>query len=242
MSALVNALVAGRHQRLLGSLLWAVIFAVLLAMGYGFVIWQVGSHIDRDQRAELARINGIRDNAVAALKMLQQGATAPPCSSDFLAQLRRVAFLPDGLNEFLYAPNGRVVCSTSYSSFNPPVLLGTEDIPGAGQASPSWRINRDLGPIGRPGTIGTIAHVGDFAVAIPPYTRYEDDAPWLRKELIVRGDGSAWHIAGHPGLYQSRRLAGNRLAEAARDGACDHLRRGAPPLRRLAGQSARLGT
>ena len=30
-----------------------------------------------------------------------------------LAQLQTVAFQPDGLNEFLYAPHGIVKCSTS---------------------------------------------------------------------------------------------------------------------------------
>ena len=113
MSALVNALIAGRHQRLIRGALWCVFYAVLLTIGYGFIHWQVGSHIDRDQRAELGRISAIRSYAVDALQMLQQDATAPACSRDFLAQMQRVAFLPDGLNEFLYAPAGAALCSTS---------------------------------------------------------------------------------------------------------------------------------
>ncbi|MCZ7595653.1 MAG: EAL domain-containing protein [Hyphomicrobium sp.] len=202
MSAIVNALIAGRHQRLLRGALWGGIFAALLAIGYGFIVWQVRSHLRGDQHAELGRISAIRTNAVTALQMLQRDATAAPCSADFLAQMQRVAFLPDGLNEFLYAPGGRVECSTSQPKFDPPVPLAPPDIATAKPDDPSWRMDRDLGPLGRFGTIGTIAQLGSFAVAIPPYTRYENESPWLHKELVARGaDGKVWSIAGDHGLY-----------------------------------------
>ncbi len=86
-------------------------------MGYGFIVWQIGSHIRRDQNAELSRIAETHDNAVSALQRLQQEATAPACSHDFLAEMQTIAFIPDGLNEFLYAPNGIVQCSTSQPKF-----------------------------------------------------------------------------------------------------------------------------
>ena len=73
----------------------------------------VSSSIRHDQQAELSRIAQIRQNAVSALLRLQREATAPACSRLFFAQLQTVAFLPDGLNEFLYAPHGIVKCSTS---------------------------------------------------------------------------------------------------------------------------------
>jgi sensor c-di-GMP phosphodiesterase-like protein len=207
MSALVNALIAGRYQRLLRGALWGALYAVLLAIGFGFIHWQVASHIGRDQSAELGRISAIRSNAVDALHMLQQDATAPACSRDFLAQMQRVAFLPDGLNEFLYAPAGAVECSTSQPKFDTPVPLGAPDIVGTTSKDPSLRLDRDLGPLGRPGTIGTIAALGAFAVAIPPYSRYEDESQWLHKQLVALGrQGKVWDIAGDRGLYE--RLAG----------------------------------
>ena len=207
MSALVNALIAGRYQRLLRGALWGALYAVLLAIGFGFIHWQVASHIGRDQSAELGRISAIRGDAVDALHMLQQDATAPACSRDFLAQMQRVAFLPDGLNEFLYAPAGAVECSTSQPKFDTPVPLGAPDIVGTTSKDPSLRLDRDLGPLGRPGTIGTIAALGAFAVAIPPYSRDEDELPWLHKQLVALGrQGKVWDIAGDRGLYE--RLAG----------------------------------
>ncbi len=203
MSTIVNALIAGRHRRLLRGVLWGAIFAALLGLGYGFVHWQVRSYIRHDQRAELARINSIRTGVVDALRMLQRDATAAPCSPDFLAQMRRVAFLPDGLNEFLYAPGGRIECSTSRPSFEPPVMLAAPDITTPKSNDPSWRVDRDLASIGLVGVIGTIAQIGNFAVAIPPYSRYENESPWLHKELVARGaDGKVWSVAGDRGLFE----------------------------------------
>jgi len=171
MSALISAFIAGRYQRLLLAVLWGALLAALLGIGYGFIVWQVTSSIGRDQRAELARITEIRSNAVYALQKLKQEATAPSCTPDFLAEMQRIAFLPDGLNEFLYAPNVRVECSTSRPKFETPVPLGAPDIDSSGANAPSLRIDRDLASIGRSGTTGTVAPLGAFAVAIPPYTR-----------------------------------------------------------------------
>jgi len=48
-------------------------------------------------------------------------------------------------------------------------------------------------------------------VAIPPYSRYQNDAPWLKKELVTVGPkGKVWGVAGDRGLYQ-------RLAKPARN-------------------------
>ena len=203
MSALVNAFIAGRHRSLLRAVLWALIFAALLIMGYGFIRWQIGADIRRDQAAELGRINEVRSSAIYALQMLQQNATAEPCSRDFLAQMQKVAFLPDGLNEFLYAPGGSVACSTSQPKFEPGVPLGAPDIAAKTPTDLSLHIDRDLSPLGRPGTTGTIATLGSFAVAIPPYSRYENGLAWMKKELVARDRmQGVWNVAGDRGLYQ----------------------------------------
>ncbi|HWK38060.1 MAG TPA: EAL domain-containing protein [Hyphomicrobium sp.] len=202
MSALAKALVAGRHQRLICFLLLAGIFTVLLAIGYGFVNWQVASLVAQDQRAELARTDGIRHNAAKALQVLQRDATALPCSGAFLAQMQHIAFLADGLNEFLYAPGGYASCSTSRASFPGSVSLGPEDIAPSGPEKISWRLQRNLGPIGLTDAVGTIAQIGDFAVAIPPYGSNGNKARWLSKELIARSGDQVWTIAGRDGLYK----------------------------------------
>jgi sensor c-di-GMP phosphodiesterase-like protein len=202
MSAVVNAIISGRHRRLLRGALWGAVFAALLTLGYGFVRWQVLSHISGDERSELARVDSLRTASVNALQLLQRDATATPCSREFLAQVRRVEFLPDGLSEFLFAPGGRIECTSSQLGSESPVLLAPPDIPARGPGKPSWRLQRDLTSIGLPGVIGTIIQIGDFAVAVPPYTRFENETPWLRKELVARdSDGELWNIAGDRGLY-----------------------------------------
>jgi hypothetical protein len=164
----------------------------LLGIGYGFIVWQVTSSIGRDQRAELTRITEIRGNAVYALQKLKREAIAPPCFPDFLAEMQRVAFLPDGLNEFLSSPNGRVECSMSRPKFETPVPLGAPDVDSSGANAPSLRIDRDLALIGRSGTMGTIAQLGG-----------------------VRGGDPALHA-----LPERRNLAekGARRARSARQG------------------------
>jgi len=201
MSALAKALVAGRHQRLIYLVLLAGIFSVLLVIGYGFVNWQVASLVAQDQRAEIARTDTIRHSVNKALQLMQRDATSPPCSHAFLAQMQHIAFLADGLNEFLYAPSGYVSCSTSRASFTERVFLGEEDVPPSGPERISWRIQRNLGPIGLTDAVGTIAQIGDFAVAIPPYGS-ENEVGWLSRELVARSGDRVWTIAGTENLYK----------------------------------------
>ena len=201
MSALAKALVAGRHQRLMCLVLLADIFAVLLVIGYGFVNWQVASLVAQDQQAEIARTDTIRHHVARALQLLQRDARALPCSHAFLAQMQHIAFLADGLNEFLYAPSGYASCSTSRASFTQPVFLGEEDIPPGGPEKISWRLQRNLGPIGLTDAVGTIAQIGDFAVAIPPYGS-ENEVGWLSRELVARSGDQVWTIAGTENLYK----------------------------------------
>jgi sensor c-di-GMP phosphodiesterase-like protein len=203
MHALLSVFISGRHRRLFQALLWGAIFFVLLGIGYGFVRWQISNQVRRDQNAELGRLAEIHTNVVSALQMLQHDATGAPCSREFMAEMQRVAFLPDGLNEFLYAPNGKVECSTSQPAFANPVRLGPPDIEERGPISPALWIDRDLAPLGRSAATGTIAELGSFAVAIPPYTRFANDFSWVDKELIIVGPHrKIWDVAGDPGLHQ----------------------------------------
>src|SRR5690606_5582691 len=48
----------------------------------------------------------------------------------------------------------------------------------------------------------TIAQIGDFAVAIPPYGGNDNKARWLHKELVARAANRTWSLAGKEGLYR----------------------------------------
>jgi hypothetical protein len=54
--------------------------------------------------------------------------------------------------------------------------LGNPDIRGAAPGEPDLWIDRDLEFIGRTGAKGTLAMLGSFAVAVPPYARLQTEA------------------------------------------------------------------
>jgi sensor c-di-GMP phosphodiesterase-like protein len=203
MYALLRAFISGRYRNLFQALVWGAMFFALLVIGYGFVRWQISNQVHRDQDSELGRLAEIHENVVTALHMLQRDTTGAPCSREFMAEMQRVAFLPDGLNEFLYAPKGQVKCSTSQPVFVSPVELGAPDIDERDATSPALWIDRDLAPLGRSAARGTIAELGPFAVAIPPYHRFANDWSWLEKQLVIVGPHrKVWNVAGDQGLYQ----------------------------------------
>lgn len=202
-----NTLRVGRQSSFeLHLVLW-------ISMVFGFAMIalliarvEIEIHIANDQRAELSRVGLMRSNAKTALHLLET-ASGAPCSPEFIDSLREVAFLPDGLNTFLYAPEGQVRCSSDGRVFDSPVDLGKPDIAAASPGRATWRLNRDLGNIRRPGSTGTIAQLGDFAVLIPAYSDLDTSRSWIKKELIARGkDDQLWSVAGEPGLHE--RIAG----------------------------------
>jgi sensor c-di-GMP phosphodiesterase-like protein len=202
MSAFARAIIAGRHQRVLQLALFAALACLLLAIGYGFVRWQISSHVAREQRSELKRITLTHDNASKALSLLNAESSAGDCNEAILSRMREVAFLPDGLNEFIYAPGGIAQCSTSHSSLPANVRLGPPDIYQGAPTNLTLRLNRNLAPLGRPGTISTIAQLGDFAVALPPHEQSEEGQKWMLRELVAKGaQGQHWNVAGNRGLY-----------------------------------------
>ncbi len=210
MFSLEHAFIVGRrHRTLLFALLWTALFLVALGIGWSLVRWQISQFAREDREQELARIVELRSHAIATLIQLQREAVGPPCSHEFLATMRRIAFLPDGLNEFLHAPGGVVKCSTSRSVFLSPAYLGVPDIAGDTPEAPRYWLHRDLRDLGRPGVAATIVALGDFAVVVPAIERFVAQSPWLSKEIVVLGPKEAvWSVAGEKGLYRRVTTAG----------------------------------
>ena len=201
MPSLLLKLLVGRRLVLLRVALWLFAFVLLLATSMEILRWHVADRIGKDQAEELRRFESVRSDIVAALSALDH-TTGDPCSPEFFAHMRKVAFLPDGLNEFLYAPGGKVHCSVDGSKFDPPVELGTEDVSARTARAPSWRLERDLSALRHPGVGGMIAQLGDFAVAVPPYDGLDSSNDWNTKELIARSEeGKKWSLAGYRGVY-----------------------------------------
>lgn len=208
MSGFASLFVGGRQRLLLSIVTWTTLFIAFFGAGWAVVLWQLSSEARRDRGAELTRAAAGHAKVASALQKLNHETTARDCSDELRAAMERIAFLPDGLNKFLYAPGGIVRCSTSRKAFEQPVDLGAPDIAGSKPGTLKFWVNRNLSYLTRVAPIGTVASLNDFAVVVPPYGQFDQPPSWLRKELVLVDDnGRSWSMVGKDGLYQS--LAGN---------------------------------
>jgi diguanylate cyclase (GGDEF)-like protein len=197
----VRTFIFGPYQRYLVLLLWMLFFPAVLALVALFAAHEARQDLREIGRQNIEQLDKLHANVTAAFAMLRSDVTAEPCSAEFLRQLRRVAFVPDGLNEFLYAPSGIITCSTSREHFDQPVHLGRPDVVGGVQFGTALWINRTLDDIGLSGVRATVTYNEPFAIVIPPQTLLSH-ARWLHEELVmVAPDGRSWHSAGDTKLY-----------------------------------------
>lgn len=202
MPKLVSVFIDGRLGRLARAVLSTVLFLALVGAGAVLVLWQIEGLAARKRADELGRIMKVHDTAVSALARLEKEATAPPCSPEFLEKMQQVAFLPDGLNEFFYAPQGVVACGTSRLRLDQPPSFGDPDIQTDGPDGPRLWINRDLSMIGHRGVSTTIIALRTFAVVIPPYEQPDAPSSWLTNEVVaIDAKGGNWSIGGEEGVY-----------------------------------------
>src|SRR5262249_37940566 len=132
MASLANPFISGRHKRLVSFLIWLAIFvAGTVFLGWLAVV-QVQEFLRREVRTEVAQLEKLRLGIDKAFNDIEAEVTARPCSSEFRGQLRRIAFRPDGISEFLYAPKGYAECSTTRMRFEPPVSFGPPDVEAVG--------------------------------------------------------------------------------------------------------------
>lgn len=210
MAKLASVFISARNRRLVVVAVWLAAFLTMLA-----TILAVFADRSRDIiRLETGRsaesIIVLRNHIGTALRMLHETANAPACSPAFHEQLRQVSYLPDGLNEFIYAPGGRVACSVNTPNLVSPIDLGTPDHVAA---MPNGRIDvwldRELSFLGLPGARGSIVLSEPFG-AVVPKERYVLDPPdWLHMEVVLAGAGGRhWHRAGTPGVYAGIREQG----------------------------------
>jgi sensor c-di-GMP phosphodiesterase-like protein len=207
MARLTNPFISGRHQSLISFLIWLAIFISGAALIGWFGVAEVQSKLRRATAAEVAPLEKLRVNVNKAFKDFHADVTARPCSSEFRSQLRRLAFRPDGISEFLYAPNGYTECSTTRQRFEPPVSFGPPDVKADEDLGYALWFDRDLEFIGLQGVRGTIALKEPFALVIPIQTTEESTSQWIKKELVMHARGDNWwHSGGHHGVYK-RHLA-----------------------------------
>ena len=204
MAKFVSLLINKSHERLLGIALWLAVFILTLAGATGFAAVEINRTMLGELRVAILPEIEVRDNISSTVSAMQSQLSATPCSPLFHDQLRKIAFLPDGLNEFLYAPGGIAQCSVS-SDF-PPHDLGVPDLEGEDVAV-WYGVSLDF--MALPGLTGTIVRHGSFAVVVPPPPPTQVVSRWLAVELISRSlDGAFWHRSGELGIYEQSRTAG----------------------------------
>lgn len=207
MAKLVSVFISASHRRLIVAAIWLVAFGCVLAL-IGLI---AGRQVDLIMRTEAAaaveQFERLDENVRNTFAALRRDVTAEPCSPEFGRQLRKVAFLTDGLSELIYAPGGIVRCSISSPRLAAPIALGEPDLATAGMTI--W-LDRDLGFVQLDGLRGTIALREPFAVVIPKQQAIMPFHRWMELETgLSAPDGTWWRRAGTAGIneYHQNRLA-----------------------------------
>lgn len=206
MVKLVNAVMLERQGWLVRLVLTALSFVVLLALLTVLAYREIGGAVADMGRDALARHAALDAKVDRTLDELEAALAASPCTLDFRAELRRFAYRPDGLNEFVYAPKGAIECSVSTEAFVPPLSLGIPDIARDAAAGSAIWLDRDLGSIGLVGLMGSIVLRNSIGVVVPAeQSDMKMETPdWLRLEVMRRDShGNWWHRSGEHGLYRS---------------------------------------
>ncbi len=224
MSKLSRLLVSDRYQRLRPAVVWTAAFLLTLALAVTVSAVRIDRSIETATGKSLAPYAALGENFRATLAEVHANVTAPPCTPLFRSQLRRVAYRPDGFNEFLYAPDGKVHCTINVNRFDPPLRLGKPDFMAPDGSTQVW-IDRSLSFLGLTGLTGSVALSDPFAIILPAQTIPLENPAWMRSEIILlASNGGWWHRGGETGIYARVRNAG------AADGA---LKLGDGTLRRL---------
>lgn len=119
-----------------------------------------------------------------------------PCSDYFLDQMRRIAFLPDGIHELIHMKGNAIQCSVTQGKLAEPLDIGEPDFAVASGSIDIW-FDRDLSILGFPGLSGTFMRVGDSMTIISEPALSAAPGSWLDQRIafmtdaVARGEKSA---------------------------------------------------
>ena len=196
MPKLVSLLIDKSHERQMGIILWLGMFVIVLCGLLVFTVNRVGDVLNSEAALVLAPSVATRANVASTAKLLAEKVTAEPCSPLFHEQLREVAFQPDGLNEFVYAPGGVAQCSVNLDF--PPHSLGQPMYSVNGE---QFYLRVSLDFLGLAGRSAAISMVGDFGIVIPPSPVVLSTAPLLKQEVFLNLQTGPMHSMGVEGLH-----------------------------------------
>lgn len=202
MAKFVSVFISAAYRRLFTLLVWVVAFVVVASCASWYALHTTKETMKIEADFVVEHFVRLRENLASTFEVIHRDLTADPCSPAFRDQLRRIAYLPDGLNEFLYAPGGKVQCSSSSAKIDPPVDLGKPDIAHHGVDGGYLWVDHGLDFLGLEGERGTIFMNSSVAVVVPPQRLSMMAPPWLGLEAVMVGDdGAWWHRTGESGIY-----------------------------------------
>jgi sensor c-di-GMP phosphodiesterase-like protein len=207
MAKIVRIFISERYRRLVVGIVWLGAFCLSLGLITLYAGDKVVASMAERSNAAVAEFLKTRTNVESAFAVLAAEVTAEPCSPEFFRQLRRVAYAPDGINEFLYMRGNEVACSASGQIFADPADLGAPDGFVEGGSVAVW-INRELTFLGLDGLIGSIVRRGHMAAVVFSLPVASGDFPLLDFEVVLLSeDGTPWRRAGDPGVHDAYAVA-----------------------------------
>ncbi len=203
MANIVRIFISERYRRSIVGIVWLAAFCLSL----GLIGWYAGDKVvaSMETRSDhvMTGFLEVRASVETAFAAIRTDVTAEPCSPEFFRQLRRIAYFPDGINEFLYMRGNAVACTASGQTFAAPVELGLPDGHTEGGKVAVW-MNRDLAFLGLDGMTGSIIRGRDIAAVVTPLVVATQDYPLMDFEVLLRSqDGRPWFREGDKGTYEA---------------------------------------
>lgn len=212
MAGIAALFISARSLRSIGIAVWLASF-LLLAGLVSFAVSLQGRETVRESVAfGMSDVYRLIQSLDTAFDEMTRSVTATPCGPFYMRQLRRVAYLPDGLSEFFHVEDGRVICTLSAEHLKVAHDLGPPDFVREGAVETRFWLDRDLAFTGLPGSVGTIVQRGPFATVIPPERVTLNLPLWIEAEaVLVAPDGRWWHRAGTRHIHQEVLIVGTGL-------------------------------
>jgi len=203
MAKLVSHFLSTRRQRFIGILVGCLVLLLLCVGALTLTSHAVHEAMASRSAEALGPYREMEGHLVTAFDRLGTTVTSTPCSEEYFSQLKPVALLPDGLNDFLHIRGNTVLCSSSGGVLAEPVDLGAPDlsIVSSGLEGELW-VDRALDRLGHAGLKASIVRQKNFAVVIPMREEARKESSWLAVETIfASGPEASWHQMGREGIY-----------------------------------------
>ncbi len=164
---------------LVGFAMAAAVFVVAGALSLGTAL---SHHIDH----QLHSLDELTSKWVTTLNQLEEVDQSNACSPAFMRKLQEIAFLPDGIHEFLYAPNNKVVC-TARGRLEQSVDVGTPDFAIRDGEIDIWT-KRDLAVPGPIHEDVTLIGAGNYLMVVTQPGPVTSDTDWIDSSVSFNRD------------------------------------------------------